>query len=175
MYPYIRFGLAVWAAGRLPALQVGETHVSHHTVLPWDIDPFLELNNGRILTLYDIGRLSLFRRMGIIPVMRQHGWTGVVAGSSVRYRRRLRQFHRFEMRSTVVGWDNRFIYADQSMWRDGTCTNQALLRLAIAAADGIVAPPEIAKTMGLSEVSPPLPAWIQAWIDAEGTRPWPPI
>jgi hypothetical protein len=38
-----------------------------------------------------------------------------VAGNSLRYRRRVRAFHRLEMRSRLLGWDARFLYVEQSM------------------------------------------------------------
>jgi hypothetical protein len=33
---------------------------------------------------------------------------------------------------------------------------------------------EFLAELGLPDESPPLPAWVHAWIDAEATRPWPP-
>ena len=39
---------------------------------------------------------------------------------------------------------------------------------------GIVPAPEVPAACGHSGPSPELPAWITAWIAAEGARPWPP-
>ena len=78
------------------------THVSHHYCLPWDIDLWRELNNGRTLTLYDLGRIPLAGRVGLIKVLRRERWGLTMAGASVRYRRRIRVFDRIEMRSRLV-------------------------------------------------------------------------
>ena len=51
---------------RLPPLPVLGTHVSHHRCWPWDLDPWVELNNGRTLTLYDLGRIPMAQRTGLI-------------------------------------------------------------------------------------------------------------
>ena len=51
MYPLIRFASAILREGRAPKLGLLDTHVSQHICWPWDIDPFMELNNGRTLTL----------------------------------------------------------------------------------------------------------------------------
>ena len=59
MYPFLRLGLEVLRARRAPPLPIDGVHVSHHTCWPWDLDPWGELNNGRTLTLYDLGRVPL--------------------------------------------------------------------------------------------------------------------
>jgi hypothetical protein len=38
----------------------------------------------------------------------------------------------------------------------------------------MVPPAEMAVAMGESAESPALPDWVQAWIAADATRPWPP-
>ncbi len=175
MYPYIRLAKELIVHSGAPPLAVGEAHLSHHLCWPWDIDPWLELNNWRTLTLYDLGRMPYGRRMGIGPVLRRNGWGLAVAGASVRYRQRVRAFQRFSMRSCCLGWDARFLYFDQSMWRRGECTSQVLVRSAVTSAQGIVAPARLAQALGLAPQSPPLPHWVMAWIEAEASRPWPPL
>ena len=143
---------------------------------PHDIDLWVERNNGRTLTLYDLGRIPWSIRAGFTAVLRRRGWGMTVAGSSVRYRRRIRAFDRFEMRTRAVGWDARFVYSEQSMWRpDGVCANHVLIRSALTSPDGIVPPEEFAAEMGIDRASPPLPAWVAAWVEADATRPWPPM
>ena len=57
MYPFLRMFKEMARASRMPPLGLFDTHVSHHLCWPWDLDPWVELNNGRTLTLYDLGRL----------------------------------------------------------------------------------------------------------------------
>lgn len=175
MYPYLRLAGEILKHRGAGRLDPGEIHRSRHLVWPVDIDMFLELNNGRTLTLFDLGRMAMFVRSGFLRVARARGWAGTVAGASVRYRRRLRMFDRVEMRSRMVGWDARFVYAEQSLWKEGDCCSHALLRLAVTGAEGIVPPAEVAVTMGYAPESPPLPDWIRAWTGAEAERPWPPM
>ena len=174
MYPFIRMAKELFLYRNAPKLPLTGTHVSHHIIWPWDLDMWNELNNGRTLTLYDLGRLPLARRVGLDKVLAANGWGLTVAGSSVRYRRRVQAFARVEMRSRCIGWDARFVYLDQSMWLGADCTSQVLIRNAIVSRAGIVPPAEMAAAMGHEGASPTLPAWVQAWIDAEALRPWPP-
>ena len=174
MYPFVRLAKEALKFRGAPALGLLGTHVSHHACWPWDIDPWMELNNGRALTLYDLGRIPLASRTGLVRVTRAHGWGLTVAGNSVRYRRRVQMFQRFEMRSRALGWDPRFFYIEQSMWRAGECTNQMLLRMAVISKGGMIAPERVAAELGHAGPAPVLPEWVQAWIAADATRPWPP-
>lgn len=175
MYPLFRFAKEMVKFRNAPRLGVTDTHVSTHICWPWDLDPWVELNNGRTLTLFDLGRIPLAQRTGLIRVMRDHDWGITVAGSSVRYRRRIRAFQRFTMISRVAGWDRRFVYMDQSMWAGDACCNQVLIRSAVTSANGIVPPADVMAALGTSPESPPLPDWIAAWVDADARRPWPPV
>ena len=65
------------------------THVSYHRCWPWDIDLWMELNNGRTLTFYDLGRIPLARRTGLVELLRKQRWGLTMAGASVRYRARI--------------------------------------------------------------------------------------
>lgn len=176
MYPFVRLVFQVWRHRADPALPPGGTHVSRHLCWPWDLDAWSELNNGRTLTLYDLGRIPLANRMGLTRAVRANGWSLVVAGASVRYRKRVRLFDRITMRSRGVGWDGRFFYVEQSMWNSGgDCASHALLRMAVADRSGIVAPSRVLLAMGQDATSPPLPDWVAAWVQADAVRPWPPV
>lgn len=180
MYPYARMFKELFKFRNAPRLGVFETHVSHHICWPWDIDPWMELNNGRTLTLYDLGRIPLGQRMGLHKVLKAKGWGLAVAGNTTRYRKRVKMFHRVEMRTRIIGWDARFLYIEQSMWRGGECTSHILIRSAVTGAGergkgGIVPPAEMARAFGLPPESPALPQWVQAWIAADAERPWPPM
>jgi len=175
MYPFLRLAKESLKARRAPRLGLFGTHVGRHLCWPWDLDMWLEMNNGRILTLFDLGRIALARRTGLVAAMRREGWGMAVAGASVRYRRRVRAFDRLEMRTRMLGWDARFFYVEQSMWRGKDCTAHLLVRAALTDAGGLVATDRAAAALDLAPESPPLPDWVTAWIAAEAERPWPPM
>ncbi|MDJ0627350.1 MAG: acyl-CoA thioesterase [Rhodobacter sp.] len=175
MYPFVRMIKEFVVHRNAPQLALTDTHVSRHVCWPWDIDLWLELNNGRSLTLYDLGRIPLAGRVGLIRTLRRERWSLTMAGVSVRWRHRVSPFERVEMHSRCVGWDHRFVYLEQSMWkRDGRCASQALYRSAVTDRNGIVDPQRVIEALGHDQPSPPLPGWVGAWIEADATRPWPP-
>lgn len=174
MYPMIRLAKEFFKFRNAPKLALTETHVSHHICWPWDLDFYLEMNNGRVLTIYDLSRIPLAGRLGMFEVLRDRGWGFAVAGASVRYRRRVRAFQRIEIRSRCVCWDARFLYMEQSMWHRGECASHLLIRAAVTGAGGIVPPREVIETIAPAVEDPEMPEWIAAWVAAEATRPWPP-
>jgi hypothetical protein len=75
----------------------------------------------------------------------------------------------------MLGWDDKFFYAEQAMWRNGDCASHGLLRLAITDRSGLVPTARVADAAGTDPVSPPLPDWVRGWIAADAARPWPPM
>lgn len=176
MYPAIRLVAQLFKHRNDPPLPPLGTHVSRHMCLPWDIDLWMELNNGRTLTLYDLGRTVAAQRAGLIAVLKQNRWGLTMAGASVRYRRRIRTFETIEMRSRVAWWDERFFYVEQSMWKnDRECANHIVYRSAVTSKAGIVSPDVVVQALDPTLQKPEPPDWIAAWIAAEGKRPWPPM
>ena len=174
MYPYLRMAKELWKFRNAPALSVFQPHVLTHRVWPWDIDPWMELNNGRTLTLYDLGRLPMGKRMGFDRLLKDKGWGLTVAGNTTRYRRRVTVFRKLTMVSRVLGWDDRFLYIEQSMWRGGDCTSAQMLRGAVISKGGMVPMAQAMAALGVTQASPALPGWVQQWIDADAARLWPP-
>jgi acyl-CoA thioesterase FadM len=166
----------MYRARKLPPLTFGEVHVTKITCMPWDIDYQFEMNNGRVLTLFDIGRVVMLERLGVVKRVRKLKWYGTIAGSTIRYRRRITLFQKLEMRSRVIGWDERFNYIEQSFWResDGECCAHAVLRVAITTGKGIIPSSQVIETLGLEMPELTLPDWVKAWDGAEAQRPWPP-
>ncbi len=176
MYPFARMALEIFIHRNAEPLPMTGIHVSHHRCWPWDIDFWLELNNGRTLTLYDLGRIPLAKRIGLLPVLHKQKWGLTIAGSCTRYRRRILPFERFEMRSRAVTADHRFFYLEQSMWKtSGECAGHAMYRTAVTGPRGIVPPQDVMAAMGAEVALPEMPEYFRAWVAAEDLRPWPPM
>lgn len=177
MFPFVRVLWHYAKARRQPRFEgLTDTHISQHMCWPHDLDFWMELNNGRALSLYDIGRIGMAGRAGLITVLRQNRWGLTMAGSSTRFRRRIHGFEKFEMRSRALCWDDKFIYLEQSMWKsDGGCASHVLYRAAVTDANGIVSPQRVLAAMGQPETSPQMPEWVVAWCAGEAQRPWPPM
>ena len=139
MYPVIRMAKEFWVNRHVAPIKLGEFHISRHMCWPWDLDLWLELNNGWTLTLYDLGRLVLAKRSGLLSLLKRQRWGMTMAGASVRYRRRVRMFERFDMYSRGLCWDDRFFYIEQSIWKkNGECAGHIVYRSAFVDKKGII-------------------------------------
>ncbi|MEM9433318.1 MAG: thioesterase family protein [Pseudomonadota bacterium] len=171
MYPFIRAAAALMRAKGQPKLGALEPLETTHFCMPWDLDFFLELNNGQTLTLYELNRFQLAVRTGLLSAMRRNSWGLTVAGSTIQYRRRVRIFERMKMRVQVVFWDAKFIYMEQSIHVRDVLSSHLLIRTAVTDRNGIVPVETLMQAMATDV--PPLeaPDWVASWIEADAERP----
>ncbi len=181
MYPIIRLLISSFKANQAFKKSTPETRLAFDAVgevdftcRPWDLDLFMEMNNGRVLTLFDLGRFDLSIRSGLWDTLRKNKWGLAVAGSTVRYRKRVRLFDRVTMRTQVVGMDERWFYIAQSMWVKGEPTSSVLLRTCVTAKGRSVLTEEVRQALGADKLDMPLAEWVKDWEQADKERPWPP-
>lgn len=174
MYPFARLALVSHRARRRARLAVDEAAHLPLTCWPWDIDMYAEMNNGRVLTLYDLGRFDHAVRIGLIDVLKAQDWGFAVGGASVRYRRRVRAFERLVLSTQAVAMDDRWFYSHQVMRRGEEAVSAGLMRLCCTDRNGIVPTAQVMDALGAGDMALDPQPWVQAWIDAEAVRPWPP-
>lgn len=179
MYPIRRQIVEALRCRKLPRLAPGETHVNHMRAWPWDIDPFGDLNNGRIITLMDVGRIGLAQRTGLIKAMRANRWGLAMAGSTPQYRRRVTMWERLEFRSRLVARDARFFFIEQTLYvQDGESgaapACNMMCRTVITSRGGIVPTDDVAAAIGRPDWNAEAPQWALDWAAADVARPWPP-
>jgi acyl-CoA thioesterase FadM len=174
MYPLIRLISSSFKSRLAKKISIFDVCETQFRCRPWDLDMFMEVNNGRLLTLYDLGRFDLAIRSGLAGVLIKNRWGLVVAGSSVRYRRRVRMFDKVTMRTQVVGQDEKWTYIAQSIRVKDRPTSSILLRTGVTAQGGVIPTDEVAAAMGLDKLNTDMPPWVKAWIEADAERVWPP-
>lgn len=153
---------------------LGESSI-HFRCWPNDLDTNLHMNNGRYMTLLDLGRLDLLLRTGAAKPAFRKRWYPVLAAAQFRYRKPLNLFQRFEIRTRIVSWDEKWVYIEQKMLRRGKVVTHALLKGAFVGPEGTVPIARLVALLGRTEPPPPLPQAFQAWLKAEegmaeGTR-----
>lgn len=174
MYPVGRLIYTTIRALRAPSLNAEDMGVTHYRCMPWDIDMFMEMNNGRILTLYDLGRFDLSIRTGLAKVLKERNWGLVVASSTIRYRRRVRVFDRVTMHTRVAAFEGRWVYIEQSMWVKGQPASSVLLRTGVTESGKVIDSKEVLAALDVAESAVEPTEWVREWIATEDDRPWPP-
>lgn len=136
-------------------------------VLPNDLDINLHMNNGRYLTLLDLGRFDLVFRTGLARLMLRHRWQVVVGGALVRFRRPLAPLQRYRLTTQVIGWDERWVFVEQRFETRGGVACVALVKGMFLKGGQTVPPHRIVALAGGDVASPVLPDAIRTWLDAE--------
>ncbi len=174
MYPFIRLTWQMALAARQPKLGPWDAHTSYHYCMPWDVDMFGEMNNGRVLTFTDLGRFPLALRGGLIRVIVKNKWQLSMAGATVRWQRRILPFKRYEMRSAAIGCDDKFVYLHHTIWREGVCHASVLYRACARKGKDRIPIETFMSEMGTAQDMPRLPDFAETWRQGEDARSWPP-
>ncbi len=125
-------------------------------VLPTDLDIQIHMNNGRYLSIMDLGRIDLMVRNGFWTIAKKNGWFPLVGAARMEYRRSLTVFQRYEMTSQIMAWDDRWIFLEQQFLSDGKLCTRALFKTMIRSKDGLVTPIEVMAAAGINLKSPEL-------------------
>ncbi len=138
-----------------------------------DLDLYRHVNNGIYLQCCDVARSNFLADLGAFGALNAKGWYPVVAAQTIKYRRSLTFRQRFELTTTVLGWDERVVYLEQSFSRrtragESEHVARAIIAGRFLARDGsrVAAPDVIALLAGSSLSSPELPEDVAAWARA---------
>jgi acyl-CoA thioesterase FadM len=150
-----------------PGLPPGGESVLRFRVLPTDLDLNGHMNNGRFLTLMDLGRVDLLLRSRMHRPAWRRRWRFLLGSAMVRFRRPLGPFATFQLRTRVLCWDERWFVFEQRFERDGDLAALAVARGLVRGPEGTITPTEVLAAIGFPASSPAVPPYVQAWSDAD--------
>jgi acyl-CoA thioesterase FadM len=148
-----------------------DTSTVRFTVMPWDCDLNIHLNAGRFVSFMDISRIEFMGRLRLFTRIIRRGWRPIMGGCVMRYRRSLLPFQRFDVRTRVIGWDEKWYYMEHVVERHGLLCAVGVMRLLIRGKDGNVPPNEVnTLTREGAVASPELPEFVRRWRELEDAR-----
>jgi acyl-CoA thioesterase FadM len=109
----LRYLMTFWRRRRLTL--PGDTSVLHFRAWPTDLDTSMHMNNGRYLTVMDLGRLDLMTRSGLAKIALTRGWTPIANTMAVRFRREVHLLNRVRLESRILGWDETHVVIEHQM------------------------------------------------------------
>ena len=154
-----------WLHGRQGLL---EEFVLPMRVWPADIDAYGHLNNGRFLTLMDMGRWSYGIRTPLFRESLKRKWRPVLAAATVQFRRELGLFKSFNLVTRLAHWDERSFYFEHRLERGDTLYARAFVRGVTKAGTRRVSPAEMLEVLGHREPPPAAPPELTQWIASWG-------
>ena len=127
-------------------------------VWPTDLDLLGHVNNGRFLSLMDLGRVALMARIGLLDVARQQQWTPLVRNIDINYYKPLFLGQRYRLHTRVLGWDEKWLYVGQRFDRGETLIAEARVRGLLRGREGNIPTARVLHMLDQpGRVSPPLP------------------
>lgn len=140
-------------------------------VWPGDLDVLFHVNNGVYLSMLDVARVDMLARSGALARLRARGFYPVVAAQTIRYRRSLRAFQRFEVETRVVGWDEHAFLITHSFLRGDEVVAEAVVRVRfLKRKGGKATSAEVLELIELPGPSPELPAFVASWNELQQQR-----
>ena len=132
-----------------------------------DLDLYRHVNNGVYLQYMDVGRANYLADLGAFPRLAERGWYPVVAASTMKYRRSLTLGQRFTVTTRVLGWDQRVVFLEQVIERDGLLVARGWVAGRFLSRTGErIAPADVVELIGGPPESPALPDDVAAWARA---------
>lgn len=162
--PALRLWKVLLAARFKPRLGPLDESVLHVRVWPNDLDLNRHLNNGRAMTLTDLGRWDFVVRSGLLPKAIKRGWGTAVARANVRFRRPANLFQRLTIRTRILCWDEKRIYMEHRIERGPDLVLRSLLETAIVGKGRAIPSRELMHVLGVDTESPPMPGEVKEWL-----------
>ena len=145
----------------------------HSRVWPLDLDANLHMNNGRYLSIMDLGRLDLMMRIGVVGQVLKNKWMPVLSAATIRYRLPLNPFQKFRLDTKIAWWDDKWFFIEQQFVLMGGDKDGAVA--AIAFVKGSLYDRQKRETVPSQDLialfgditKPEKPDYIEAWQKSE--------
>lgn len=137
------------------------------TTLPTDLDILRHMNNGRYLSLFDLGRWDLLIRTGIVKTMTDRGWYAVVSSETVTFRKSLTLWQRFDVESRFTGHDGRGFFLEHRAVVNNEVYARVIVRARILRRSGGTVPSEeLFEAFHIPDDAPTVEPWVHEWAAA---------
>ncbi len=113
---------------------LSKTHFSDKTivnmrVLPTDLDFLWHVNNGVYFSFMDFGRWDMIFRNGVFDAAKKNGWYSVVAGETIKFKKSLELWNKFQIETEIIGYDDKYFFIQQKFVRDGDLMATGLVKV----------------------------------------------
>jgi acyl-CoA thioesterase FadM len=137
-------------------------------VWPNDLDSNLHMNNSRYLLAMDIGRWHYCLRTGAIQQALRRRWAPVAGSATLRFRKSLHPFQRFELCTRIAAWDEKWCWFEQRFEVAGRVHAIGRVKALFRGREGNVPTAAVLAAIGRADATPPaMPESIRLWHQSE--------
>lgn len=135
------------------------------TVLPSDADINFHLTNARYLSFMDLARIHLLAKMGLLKKTLDKKWLPVVHSNLVTYIRPIAPLARFDVKTELLYWDEKYFYIQQTFENKDKVYAIAMVRGLFLHGKNKVPVQDIIDLSGQNVPAPPMPDVVRRWVD----------
>jgi acyl-CoA thioesterase FadM len=159
----------IWAL--LSSFFNGRISIYESTVLSFHVWPNelggSMLNNSRYFTFAEACQFDIMMRTGYgFHALKNH-WTPTVGSQYIRYKKPLRCFQRFQVKTKLVYWDEQWLYYSHYFERKGKIMAYAYVKVACVRNGKHVPIAELMQSKGYDPAPPQIPKLISKWHESE--------
>lgn len=166
MTRWVRFVLTVLRSMLKPRLRIDQESFLTFRVWPTDADLSL-MNHANYLTIMEQGRIDLIVRSGFMRFLLRRHWSAVLGSITVQYRTPLRRFQKYQVRTRVACWDDKWIFLEHRLSRGVDLVAAGLAKIAILAPAGRLRPADALSAFGLAVAAPPVARMVHSLEEGE--------
>lgn len=113
----------------LPKAHFNEKTTVTMRVLPSDLDFLWHVNNGVYFSFMDFGRWDMIFRNGVFDKATKNGWYSVVAGETIKFKKSLELWDKFQIETQIMGYDDKYFFIQQRFLRKGELCATGLVKV----------------------------------------------
>jgi acyl-CoA thioesterase FadM len=141
-----------------------DTSLVKGRVWPTDLDKNRHMNNGRYLTIMDLGRFDWLLSCGHLSYCLKTNTFPIVGALKILYVRPLKMFQSFELKTRILGWDEKWLYVEQIYEVKGVLHAKSVLQGLFHGPQGKVPTRQLLKILGHKGSPPKLPKDVRVWM-----------
>lgn len=137
-------------------------------VLPNDVDLLGHMNNGRFFQVMDVARFDWMLRTGVWRALRSEGWRPCLGGSLVHYRRPLRAFAKYSLKTRLLGYEGPWVLLEHRFHdSNGRLVAVACTRAAMRSRGRLMKGRDVFSTIDATALNLRLPGYVARWLEAD--------
>lgn len=127
------------------------------------------MNNARYFNFTELSIMRHFVGMGLFTKVVKLKWQPVASTQVIRYKKALRRFDTFTLRSNLIYWDDKHIFKHYTFEKKGKLMASAIVKSCFLSPTGIVTIKEVTNILGLENVpeAPAMPKVVADMYSAE--------
>lgn len=133
------------------------TQIMSLIVWPSDLDLELHMNNGRYVTIMDLGRVQYYCRTGLLRQIFAKRWKILVGAAQITFKKPLAPFQAYELQTKLISWDEKWIYFEQSFISNETVMAVGYAKVIFRSKAETMSPLEYLGAIGIRSGLPPSP------------------